>query len=571
MIKRIRKYLKPYLFLFIIATVSSFIGSSMNSVIAFLVKPALDDVFLSKNASMLKLIPIAVIGIYLLKGIFEYISTYFMGFIGFGIVTDLRNKMFEKCQELPLSYYTGSSSGEVISRFLYDAGFLERTFSRTLRNLISSIFTIIPLIYVIFYRDWKLALVSLFCFPVLLHYFLEFGRKMKKRSRKVQELVGGLTSILHEVMEGIRIVKSFCMEKRELERFQKENFRVFKAAKRIYHIQAISSPLMELIGGVAIAFVIFYGGYQTIKGVTTPGNFFSFLTALAMLYRPIKKLSKSYNNLQRAMAALDRIEGFLSIESDIKEVENPIVIKSFKDSITYDHVCFSYDGKGMALKDISVTIKKGEIVAIVGRSGSGKSTFLNLLLRFYDPTEGAIYIDGIDIRKLSLRSLRNLIGLVAQETILFNDTIKNNIAYGRPDATFDEIVEAAKMAYAHDFIESLPEGYDTIVGQKGLRLSGGERQRIAIARALLKNPPILLLDEPTSSLDLESELMVVKALEKLMEDRTTIIVTHRLSLARKADKILFMDDGRIKEIGTHKDLLAIEDGSYRKFHEFQVS
>ncbi len=570
-VKRIYTYLRPYSLLFFLAAIFMALEGATNSLLAFLVKPALDDVFLKKDLRMLKLVSLSLVFIYLGKCLFEYLRTYIMGSIGFSIVTDLRNRMFEKCQELPLSYYSSTTTGEITSRFLYDAGLLENTLTSTVSKYITSVFTIAALLFVVFYRDYKLATFSVLTMPIFVHIFTKLGKKMRRKSKKAQELMGSLTSILNEVLKGIRIVKAFCMERREIERFKRENAKVLKTVKRIYHIYALSSPSMEFIGGMGVAAIVLYGGYQTIKGATTPGNFFSFLTALAMLYKPVKTLSKAHNNIQRGLAALDRIEAFLRVENPIKNPESPAILKGFNREISYENVSFTYDGKRFVLKDVNITIKKGEVVAVVGRSGSGKSTFLNLLLRFYDPTYGSITIDGIDIREVDIKSLRSLIGLVTQETILFNDTVKANIAYGRPDASFQEIVEAAKAAYAHDFIVKLPKGYETVVGEGGAKLSGGERQRIAIARAVLKDPPILLLDEPTSNLDLESENMVLKALERLMEGRTTIVVTHRMTLAERAHKVLFMDGGRITGVGSHKDLLEREDGLYRRFCEMGIS
>ncbi len=562
--------MRPYLWLLIVAVVAMAVESSMSSLIAILVKPALDKIFLSKNARLLKYIPFVLVGIYLVKGVFGYISTYLMGSVGFSIVTDLRAKMFEKCQELPMGYFSSSSSGEIISRFLYDVGLLRSAFSRVIANFVRNLMMAVFLVFVLFYRDWKLASVSFLSVPFFYYFFLRFGRKMKKKSYKSQKIMGNLTSILSEVINGMRVVRAFCMEEKEVDRFKKENSKVLRVVKRIYHTDALTTPVMEFIGGLGLGAIIFYGGYMTIRGAMTPGTFFSFMTALAMLYKPIKSVSKAHNNLQRAFAAMDRIEEFLAIEPDVKEPPFPVVLDGFKKNIVFDGVSFSYDGSRLILKDIDLTIERGEVLAVVGRSGSGKSTLLNMVMRFYDPTQGAIYIDGYDLRDVSLKSLRSLIALVTQEPVLFNDTVLNNILYGRPGASFEEVVEAAKAAHAHEFIMSLPDGYNTLVGEEGKRLSGGEKQRIAIARAVLKDAPILLLDEPTSNLDLQSESMVIDALSRLMESRTTVVVTHRLSLARKADRILFMDDGRIVEVGTHDDLLSVRGGLYRKFHELQL-
>ncbi len=568
--KKVYSYIKPYLWVFLVAVLAMIVESSTSSAIAFLVKPALDKVILVKNFSMLKLIPIALVSIYLVKGVFGYLSSYLMGVVGFSIVTDFRNKMFEKCQGLPISYFTGSSSGEIVSRFLYDVNILSRAFSKVLTKFFRNIFTVVFLCLVLFYRNWKLAFISVFLLPLFYYFFSKFGRKMKRKSLKSQEVMGRLTSVLTEAIRGMRVIRAFCAEDKEVRRFKEENLRVLRIAKRIFHTDALTAPVMEFIGGIGVGAIIFYGGYMVMNGSMTAGTFFSFMTALGMLYKPVRSVSKANNNLQRAFAAMDRVEEFLNIEEDVKEPKSPIVIDGFKKEIVFDRVCFSYQEGRPVLRDVSFSVEKGEVVAILGKSGSGKTTLLNLLLRFYDPSSGVISIDGVNIKSISLKSLRSLMGLVTQEPFLFNDTVLNNILYGRENATFEEVVEAAKMAHAHEFIEKLPDGYHTLVGEMGAKLSGGERQRIALARAILRDPPILLLDEPTSNLDVQSEELVIDTISRLMESKTVLVVTHRLSLAKRADKVLLMEDGRVVEMGTHKDLMETEDSLYRKFHELQI-
>jgi len=434
-------------------------------------------------------------------------------------------------------------------------------------GLLKDLFTIIGLVGVVFYRDWKLAIIALVVFPVAIYPIVKFGKKLRSYSVRSQTTMGDISTILMETISGNRIVKAFNMEDYERERFAGENQRLFGIQMKSVRVRAISHPLMETLGGLGIAFIVFYGGYNVIKGVATPGTFFSFLAALLMLYEPVKRLSGVNNTIQQGLAAASRIFEVLDTVPEIRNKPGAKVLSSVSRGIEYQNVSFKYE-EDWVLKNINLRINAGEMVAFVGASGGGKTTLVNLLPRFYDVSSGRVAIDGSDIRDVTVESLRAMVGIVTQQTILFNDSVKNNIAYGKIDQPFEKIVKAAEAAYAHGFIQNLPQGYDTVIGEQGVKLSGGERQRVSIARALLKNAPILILDEATSSLDSESEIEVQKALEFLMQGRTTLVIAHRLSTIRKADRIVAIANGIISEEGTHEQLLD-RDGEYRRLYLLQ--
>jgi len=534
---------------------------------AFLVKPVLDDVFFKKDLVMLKLIPLAIIGIFILKGLFDYGQSYLMSYVGQRIIADLREKIYNHIQSLSLSFFTRNPTGILMSRITNDVNLVQGAVTDAVTGLLKDVFTIVGLVSVIFYRDWKLAFVAMVVFPLAIYPIVKFGRKLRSYSTRSQTTMGDISSILLETIAGSRIVKAFNMENYEQARFARENRKLFGISMKSVRVRAISHPLMEVLGGLGIAFIVFYGGYNVIRGDATPGTFFSFLTALLMLYEPVKRLSNVNNTVQQGLAAASRIFEILDTVPEIRNRPGARALPNISKGIEYRDLSFKYE-EDWVLKNINIKVKTGEVVAFVGASGGGKTTLLNLLPRFYDVTSGKVLIDDVDIRDFTVESLRGMIGIVTQQTILFNDTVKNNIAYGNIGQPFEEIVKAAEAAYAHNFIQNLPQGYDTVIGEQGAKLSGGERQRVSIARALLKNAPILILDEATSSLDSESEIEVQKALEYLMQGRTTLVIAHRLSTIRKANRIIVIVNGVIVEEGTHEELLE-RDGEYRKLYLLQ--
>jgi subfamily B ATP-binding cassette protein MsbA len=489
-----------------------------------------------------------------------------MGYVGLKVITDIRNLVFSSLQRQPLSFFDKTPTGVSISRVINDVSLVQSTVSDAFTAIMKDALSIIVLVFVVFYRDWKLATIALIILPFSAYPIIVFGKKLRKISINTQRAIARLTSFLHETITGQRIVKAFSMEEYENQRFQVENNNLFRINLKRYKIRALSHPIMEVLGGIAVAVIIWYGGREVISGASTPGNFFSFTAALLMLYEPIKRLNKENHNVQQGLAASQRVFEIIDREPEIVEKKNALQLERVQGIIEFKDVFFKYEDK-MILKNLNLKIERNEVIAVVGESGAGKTTLVNLIPRFYDITSGSIEVDNVDIRDVKLNSLRNNIALVTQDVILFNDSIKNNIAYG-VESDMTKIEEAARTAFAHEFIIKLSKGYDTVVGEKGIRLSGGQKQRIAIARALHKNAPILILDEATSSLDTASELEVQKALENLMKGRTTIIIAHRLSTVMNADRIIVIDGGTIIQEGTHAHLIET-DGPYKKLYDLQ--
>ena len=567
--RRLLAYLKPYTGRLLLACACMIGFALLTPLLAYLVQPVFDDIFLAKNTRMLNLIPLCIAAIFLVKGVCDFGQYYLMAFVGQSIVRDLRDNLHDKMQEMSLAFFIRHSTGELISRMNNDVALVQGAVTNAIAGLVKDLFTIVGLVGLVFYLDYVLALMAMVVFPVAAYVLLQFGNKMKRYSRAMLVSLEDITSRLTETISGIRIVKAFGMEDYERERFKLVNEELFRAFMRRFKIRALSSPLMDTLAGVAISAILFYGGYQVIGGVSTPGKFFSFLTALMMLYEPIKRINDAWMTVQEGVAAGERIFSVMDTQPDIMDRPNANALETIKQEISFDHVQFQYEAEPV-LHDVSLTVKAGEAVALVGESGAGKSTLLDLVPRFYDVTSGGIRIDGTDIREVTQRSLRGQIAIVTQQVILFDDTVRNNIAYGQPSLPIEEVFAAARAAHAHDFISALPLGYDTVIGEDGIKLSGGERQRIAIARALLKNPPILILDEATSNLDSDSEKAVQKALDKLMQGRTTLVVAHRLSTIRNVDRIYVLARGRIVEYGAHDELLR-QGGEFARLYNLQFA
>jgi subfamily B ATP-binding cassette protein MsbA len=553
----------------VISSVCSAVVAAMTAATAYLVKPAVEKLFEQKDSQMLVLIPMAVIAVFAVKGIAAYGSRYLLDYVGQNIIMQLRNRLYNHIQELSLAFFQRERTGDLMSRITSDVGIISTMFTSAITGSIRDCFTLIGLLSVTFYLIPQLAVYAFFVLPIAAFPIFHFGRKIRRVRRGTQESAADMNAFLHETLVGTKIVKAFGMEDHEKKRFAQKSRKIFRLEMKETRVRALSSPFMELLGGIGIAFIIWYGGKHVIAGTYSFGTFMSFLTAVAFMYEPLKKLSKLNNAVQRGMAAIDRIFDILERKSDILEAASPVQIRRKPHRITFDNVSFKYD-KDWVLKNINLSVDAGEIVALVGMSGGGKTSLVNLIPRFYDVSQGAILIDDVDIRKTSIESLRNQIAIVTQEPILFNDTARNNIAYGNQDASELEIFEAAEAAYAYDFIKSLPERFNTSIGELGGRLSGGQKQRICIARALLKDAPILILDEATSSLDSESEVLVQKALGNLMRGRTTFVIAHRLSTIGYAHRIIVIVDGRIVEEGMHEQLLA-QEGEYYKLYQMQFA
>ncbi|MCD6256751.1 ABC transporter ATP-binding protein [Candidatus Aerophobetes bacterium] len=564
---RLLTFVKPYWKRFILALLCMVFTGGLSAVMLWLIKDMVDKVLLNKNIFLLNLIPFLIIGISLLQGVFNYGQRYLMHWIGQKVVFDIRNKLYSHLQRLSLSFFSHKPVGEIISRLTSDITTMQNALSRAIGDIVKEGVTVVALVGLLIYFNWQLALISLAILPFVVKLTTNLSNKLRKMSRKVRKKMATLTSVIQETFSSIRIVKAFSMEKYEREKFKNRSKEYFKAEMKSQQIAALISPLVSLISSFGIAFIVWFGGKQVIEGAMTAGEFVAFMGGLLSLYRPMARLGDVSSVIQQAVASGERVFEILNITPDIKNPSNPVVISEFKDKIKFENVSFKYDEE-VVLKDINFEINKGEIVAIVGPSGAGKTTIANLLARFYDPDKGRILIDGNDLRQVDILSLRNLLGIVTQDTILFNDTIYNNISYGKPEATEKEVIEAAKAANAHSFIEKMRNGYQTYIHERGQRLSGGQQQRIAIARALLKNPSILILDEATSEMDSESETLIQEALSRLLQSRTALVIAHRLSTIKSADKIVVLKDGRIVEMGKHNELMK-KSGYYRYLYELQ--
>jgi subfamily B ATP-binding cassette protein MsbA len=566
--RRLLTYLKPYRMRLVWAAVFMLLSSAMISAQTYLVKPVIDKVIIGNDWELGRWVPLALILVSVLKGITWYARDYLMGYIGQRVVNDIRDQLYSHIQTLSFSYFTRTPTGVIMSRIVNDVNLVQGALTRVPSSLVQGIFTMTALTGYIIYLNWKLAAFAVIVLPFAGAALSKFSRRFRKTSTQMQEQIGDLTAHLQETISGIRIVKAFGMEQYEGRRFAARNRELFNSLMRSIKTSAISHPVMEVISMMGTAFVILYGLYAIIISHSmTPGDFFSFTVALVFFYRPLKDLNGINNMVQDGIAAAKRIFEVLDTEPEITNQPGAVTLGRTFHTIELRGVSFRYDDTPV-LKGIDLKVATGETIAIVGKSGGGKTTLVNLLPRFYDVSDGAILIDGRDIRTATLESLRACTAIVTQQTILFNDSVRNNIAYGHAEKSVDDVVRAAQAAYADDFIRSLPQGYDTVIGEGGVKLSGGQRQRIAIARAIIKDAPILILDEATSALDTESEREVQNALEGLMQGRTSFVIAHRLSTIMNADRIVVLGGGQIVEEGRHGELLS-RGGEYKNLYDQQ--
>lgn len=567
---RLLKYIKPYIKVLGLAIVCIIIAAGANLYLPWIIRDMIDKVLAEKDMAMLNYIAIGIVVTFTIRGIFYYGQSYLVSFVGQRVIIDVRDVLFQKFQRLPLAYFDKRQTGEIMSYLTNDVGAMQSALVDQLIELVTETSILIGSLVMMVYLDWKLSLLTLITIPLVGEAMKLFGRSLKASSHVIQERLADITSLMQESISAIRVVKSFVREGYEIERFHNQNELNFQATMKNVHLTSLLTPTVEFLAAVAVTVIVWFGGYEVVNGKISAGSLVAFLTYAVNLANPVKRISRVYGNIQKAMAAVDRVFAVLDLEETVADRPEAKELPAVKGNIEVKDVTFCYNEGVPALTDINFAAKPGEMIAFVGPSGAGKSTITNLIPRFYDVTEGQIFIDGLDIRDVKLDSLRNQIGIVPQETILFSTTVRENIRYGRLEATDEEVVAAAKAANAHEFIMEMPEGYDTKIGERGLNLSGGQRQRIAIARAILKDPRILILDEATSALDTESEKIVQAALDKLMVGRTTFVIAHRLSTIFQADQIYVIDAGKIVESGTHEELLKL-GGLYSNLYNIQFA
>lgn len=565
---RILSYIKPYMHRLIFAMFCTIMAAAGNLYIPWIIKDMIDEVLADKNGTMLNWIAASIIAIFVVRGLFWYGQNYLMSYVGQSVIIDIRAAVLKKLQRLSVSFYDKNKTGTIMSYVTNDVNALQSAMVENTIEMITEGFILIGSVVAMIYLDWRLTLFTVCTFPVVLWFMEFFGKKIRKTGGRIQECTADITSILQESVASARVIKSFVREDYEVDRFDVENRANFRANMKNAQLMATLTPVVELVAAIGVTMIIWYGGNNVINGTITAGSLVAFLTYAVNISNPIKRLTRVIGNIQKALAAAQRVFMIIDMPEEIAESRDAKQLPEVSGKVEFQNVSFAYDDKGNVITDLSFSVKPGEVIAIVGPSGAGKSTIANLLPRFYDVNKGDIKIDGHSVREVTLDSLREQVGIVPQETMLFNGSVYNNILYGRLDATKEEIEAAAKAANAHDFIMQLTDGYETKLGDRGVNLSGGQRQRIAIARAILKNPRILILDEATSALDTESERVVQEALDRLMVGRTSFVIAHRLSTVKNADKILVLEKGNLVESGTHDELLAL-DGLYAHLYKIQ--
>ena len=566
--KRLLIYIKPYIKRLGLAIICIIFAAAANLYVPWIIKDMIDQVLADKNMALLNLIAIGIVVVFFFRGIFYFGQSYLVSYIGQRVIIDVREVMFRKFQRMPMAYFDKHQTGETMSYITNDVEAIQAALVDNLIELFTEASILIGSIVMMFYLDWKLSMLTLITVPMVASCMRIFGRKIKANGTVIQERLADITSLLQESISSIRVVKSFVREDYEIDRFCRQNELNFQAMMKNVQLNSLLTPTVEFLAALAVTVLVWYGGYEVVNGVLTAGELVAFLTYAVNLANPVKRLSRIYGRMQKAFAAVDRIFYVLDLKETVNDKSDAKILPQVSGHVSFDNVSFSYDGTHNALEHVSFDVKPGQMIAFVGPSGAGKSTIANLIPRFYDVSDGAIRIDQFDIRDVTLNSLRTQIGIVPQETLLFSTSIIENIRYGRLDASDEEVINAAKAANAHDFILQLPNGYQTMIGERGLALSGGQRQRIAIARAILKDPRLLILDEATSALDTESEKIVQAALDKLMLGRTSFVIAHRLSTIFDADCIFVIENGRVVERGTHSELLKL-GGLYSHLYNIQ--
>jgi len=564
---RLMSYSRPYWWRIAVAALASLAVGGMDGAFAYLVEPVLKKIFSGKDMLIFTLLPVGIILLFVVRGLARYTNEYFMRTAGQLAVQDVRNKIYSHNMRLGLSFFNRHPIGNLISRVTNDVSVMQDGVGSIVSGIFRDSFGAISLLCVVFYRNWVLALITFVVIPITAIPAQAIGKRIKKISKQGQGKMGGLTSILQETFSGIKVIKAFGLEERETEKFYGKNAELYGTLRKSIKYDGLSTPIMEFIISFGVAAVIWVGGTSVMEGKMSASELFSFITAMILMFTPIKRIINTYNVVQRSLGAAERVFEIIDEKPEVDDAPDAITIGRVDGEVEFRSVSFRYEDD-YVLRNVSLQAHKGEVIALVGPSGGGKTTLVSLITRFYDATEGAVLIDGHDIRTVTMKSLMAQIALVDQETILFNDTIANNIRYGRTDASDADVERAAVAAFAHDFIRELPEGYLTNIGDRGVRLSGGQRQRICIARAILKDAPILILDEATSALDTESEQMVQAALNNLMANRTTFVIAHRLSTITHADRILVLEKGEVAETGSHENLIA-QGGIYSRLHGLQ--